>query len=236
PTQLRGPGAVTGTDLNNMSTTIAGLADANLTVIATVSGAGAWTNSREWNKFASQQSNVIALNAGYYYLKAIYKEGGGGDNLAVAWKRPGNTFSLPTNGSSTHIIPQTYLYYLRGLADPPATPTPTRTLSPTITQTRTRTFTPGPPTQTFTPGPPTATRTATRTRTATFTPGPATPSNTPAPATNTPTRTPTSNLPQPSATWPCPYGAPLNQTYCTGSGLNPGAPWPPGVPTPTPSW
>jgi hypothetical protein len=49
-----------------------------------------WTNSREWTKYASQKSAVIALQANTkYYVEALEKEGGGGDNLAVGWITPG---------------------------------------------------------------------------------------------------------------------------------------------------
>jgi|GEM_PF-3987862 len=45
-----------------------------------------WTNSREWNKESNQKSEPIQLEAGkHYYIEALHKEGGGGDNCAVAW-------------------------------------------------------------------------------------------------------------------------------------------------------
>ncbi len=45
-----------------------------------------WTSSREWNKETNQKSAPIQLEAGkHYYIEALHKEGGGGDNLAVAW-------------------------------------------------------------------------------------------------------------------------------------------------------
>ncbi|CAN5367943.1 hypothetical protein BH23VER1_BH23VER1_03730 [soil metagenome] len=48
------------------------------------------TNPREWNKYASQSSAGISLFAGQrYYVRALMKEGGGGDHLAVAWTQPG---------------------------------------------------------------------------------------------------------------------------------------------------
>ena len=60
---------------------------ANATEIASVPG---WTGSRDWNKYAQQQSTVISLVEGQkYYIEALMKEGGGGDNLAVAWSGPG---------------------------------------------------------------------------------------------------------------------------------------------------
>ena len=54
--------------------------------IATVMG---WTSSREWGREANQQSAPVSLVAGRaYYIAALMKEGGGGDNLAVRWLRP----------------------------------------------------------------------------------------------------------------------------------------------------
>jgi hypothetical protein len=232
-TQLRGPGAVTAADLNTMSATIGGISDAAMTVLARVPN---WTDSRAWSWYLpsngypapnGQQSNVIALNSGYYYFKAIYKESSGGDNLAVAWKKPSNTFSIPADYSGAAIIPQSNLYYIRGLPNPPNTPTPTITRTPTRTftpgpptntPTRTRTFTPGPPTNT--PGPATPTRTRTATPTRTNTPPVVPPTNT-VPPSNTP------NVPSPTPPIPCPWTYPQSQTYCDGPWLKPGAPTPP---------
>jgi len=62
---------------------------ANKTKIAYVNG---WTNSREWTKYTSQTSAAITLNANtQYYVEVLMKEGGGGDNVAVAWTGPGIT-------------------------------------------------------------------------------------------------------------------------------------------------
>ncbi len=59
----------------------------NATRIAHVPG---WTSSREWNKYTEQRSAAITLTAGKkYYIEALQKEGGGGDNVAVAWQGPG---------------------------------------------------------------------------------------------------------------------------------------------------
>ena len=67
-------------------------------VIAYVPG---WTSPREWTWYAQQQSALIHLEAGTrYYVEALMKEGGGGDNLAVAWQRQGTVFGgLPIDGS-----------------------------------------------------------------------------------------------------------------------------------------
>ncbi|MCK4999110.1 MAG: hypothetical protein KAS23_06235, partial [Anaerohalosphaera sp.] len=49
-----------------------------------------WSSSRQWDKFTQQRSVTVGLVAGkHYYIKALHKEGGGGDNIAVAWQGPG---------------------------------------------------------------------------------------------------------------------------------------------------
>ena len=51
-----------------------------------------YTGSRAWTSFGIQASGGINLTAGQnYYIEAIHKEGGGGDNLAVGWKLPGSS-------------------------------------------------------------------------------------------------------------------------------------------------
>ncbi len=48
-----------------------------------------WTPARAWEQDAEQRSSLIPLVAGRsYYIEALQKEGGGGDNLAVRWLRP----------------------------------------------------------------------------------------------------------------------------------------------------
>lgn len=55
-------------------------------LIASVTG---WSDPLQWNKFPSQQSADITLQAGQvYYIMALQKEGGGGDHMAVAWQGP----------------------------------------------------------------------------------------------------------------------------------------------------
>lgn len=64
-----------------------------------------WTNSREWNKYATQKSAPITLVGGArYYIEALMKEGGGGDNLSVGWLKPGQTGTTPSQ-----VIPGTQL-------------------------------------------------------------------------------------------------------------------------------
>ena len=61
----------------------------------------AWTNNEAWDTYASQMSAPVNLVAGQqYYIEAFAKEGGGGDNLAVAWSGP---------GISRQVIPADYL-------------------------------------------------------------------------------------------------------------------------------
>lgn len=65
-----------------------------------------WVAPRIWNQDASQQSASITLTNGrQYYIEALEKQGGGGDNLAVAWQIPGA--APPANGDPP--IPGTYL-------------------------------------------------------------------------------------------------------------------------------
>jgi len=55
-------------------------------VIATVSS---WTGDRAWDSVAEQKSATMTLEAGVYYIEALWKEGGGGDNCSAAWEGPG---------------------------------------------------------------------------------------------------------------------------------------------------
>jgi len=58
---------------------------------------------RTWNTYPSQQSSEVPLVAGKkYYIEALMKEGGGGDNLSVSWKL--NDTNPPANGSGDFII------------------------------------------------------------------------------------------------------------------------------------
>jgi hypothetical protein len=67
---------------------------ANKQLIASVPD---WSSSREWNKYGSQKSAAISLTAGQkYYIEALHKEGGGNDNLAVGWSKPGQSADVPS--------------------------------------------------------------------------------------------------------------------------------------------
>ena len=79
-----------------------------------------WANAREWTGNAGGRRNGAApqnqsstlfpggiplVKGQRYFIEAMMKEGGGGDNLAVAWQRPGD--AIPANGSAP--IPGLYL-------------------------------------------------------------------------------------------------------------------------------
>jgi chitodextrinase len=78
-----------------------------------------WTNSRQWNKQASQKSAAITLTAGQlYYVEALMKEGRQGDNMAVGWAKPGEATTAPSE-----VIPGSQL--LAAIADTQAPTAPT---------------------------------------------------------------------------------------------------------------
>jgi Chitobiase/beta-hexosaminidase C-terminal domain/PA14 domain/Divergent InlB B-repeat domain/HYDIN/CFA65/VesB-like, Ig-like domain/FlgD Ig-like domain len=54
-----------------------------------------YTDPRQWNKFASQKAEIALEQGQRYYIEALQKEGGGGDNLAVGWVKPGDASSVP---------------------------------------------------------------------------------------------------------------------------------------------
>lgn len=66
-------------------------------LIAEVDG---YTNEEQWNKFPSQQSSAIFLEAGKkYYIQALHKEGSGSDHVAVGWQLPNGTLERPVPGN-----------------------------------------------------------------------------------------------------------------------------------------
>ena len=65
-----------------------------------IAGFSGWTDPREWTKYESQKSATIYLEAGRrYYIEALHKEYGEGDNLAVAWQLPSGTLEAPIAGA-----------------------------------------------------------------------------------------------------------------------------------------
>lgn len=90
--------------------------DENPSNVHLIASVPEWTNPREWTKFTQQYSGDIGLEAGEtYYVMALMKEGYGGDNLAVAWKIP---------GESREIISGNYLSPANDIIPTP-TPKPT---------------------------------------------------------------------------------------------------------------
>ena len=86
---------------------------ANKRLIASVPG---WTTSREWNKYSQQKSAAIGLTAGQkYYVEALQKEGGGDDNVAVGWAKPGQGIASPSE-----VIPGSVLSPWPGGSSAPA--------------------------------------------------------------------------------------------------------------------
>ncbi|MER0441780.1 collagen-binding domain-containing protein, partial [Emticicia sp. W12TSBA100-4] len=75
---------------------------ANKVLLASVNG---YTGYREWNKYTSQKTAAISLNAGQiYYFEVLYKEAGGGDNISLGWSKPGEATTAPSE-----VIPGKYL-------------------------------------------------------------------------------------------------------------------------------
>ena len=87
------------------------------TLIAFING---WTGFRQWDKFPSQQSEAIFLEAGLVYpVELLHKEGTGGDHVTVGWKRPGGRDERPISG-----------IYLRSSLESVAPPTLVEDLEP----------------------------------------------------------------------------------------------------------
>jgi len=72
-----------------------------------------WTNYHQFNKFSSQQSVQITLQAGKaYYIEILHKQGAGGANLSVQWQLPDNTIetSIPGKRLSPYVPASTSTY------------------------------------------------------------------------------------------------------------------------------
>jgi hypothetical protein len=102
-----------------------------------------WTNPQSWTTFPSQTSGTITLTAGQtYYIEALQKEGGGGDNLAVGWRTPSNSTmtvipgsNLSSSGFTCPNVTPTQTPTATQTATTAPTSTPTHTLTPTATAT-----------------------------------------------------------------------------------------------------
>jgi hypothetical protein len=89
---------------------------ANAREIATVNG---WTSPREWEREPNQRSSPIPLTAGRaYYVSALMKEQGGGDNLAVRWVMPNGVDQAPIVG--TNLLPWGVSFAPPAIAEQPA--------------------------------------------------------------------------------------------------------------------
>lgn len=65
--------------------------DANPANLRQIAGVTEWTPAQQWDRFASQQSEVIHLQAGQrYYIEVLHKQADQKDNLSVAWQIPGS--------------------------------------------------------------------------------------------------------------------------------------------------
>lgn len=106
------------------------------TPIAMVSSVTGSTGQREWGKNAEQKSAPQTLVAGKkYYVTALWKEGGGGDGVAIGWTKPGEAATV------INAIPGSVL---SGFFINPDTASVTITTQPkalTVTQNRSATFT-----------------------------------------------------------------------------------------------
>jgi hypothetical protein len=92
---------------------------ANVRLIASVPG---WTSPREWSKYSEQKSAPVTLTANKaYYIAALMKEGGGGDNLAVRWLMPDGTDQGPI--VATNLLPYGISFAAPVIATHPANST-----------------------------------------------------------------------------------------------------------------
>src|SRR5262249_22524302 len=60
----------------------------------------AYTGPNEWGKYPEQKSQPVHLEANKrYYIEALHKEGGGGDNISAGWQLPDGKQELPIPGA-----------------------------------------------------------------------------------------------------------------------------------------
>ncbi|NIP27675.1 MAG: hypothetical protein GWN67_24355 [Phycisphaerae bacterium] len=57
-----------------------------------------WSGSRVWETGPEQSAPITLVGGRRYYIKALHKEDGGGDNLAVTWEGPGIVMGEPIDG------------------------------------------------------------------------------------------------------------------------------------------
>jgi len=69
-----------------------------------IAAQNSWVPPRVWDRYDSQQSAPVTLEAGKaYFIEALMKENGGNDNLAVGWQLPNGTMERPIAGD--HLSP-----------------------------------------------------------------------------------------------------------------------------------
>jgi len=74
---------------------------ANKRLVASVDG---WTSSGQWDRYLSQKSAEISLQAGVpYFFELFHKEYNGGDHVEVAWTRPGKPVGTRETIGSEHL-------------------------------------------------------------------------------------------------------------------------------------
>ncbi len=74
---------------------------ANKRLVASVAG---WTSSGQWDRYPSQKSAAISLQADVpYFFQLFHKEYNGGDHVEVAWTRPGKPEDTRETIGAEHI-------------------------------------------------------------------------------------------------------------------------------------
>jgi hypothetical protein len=80
-----------------------------------------WTYPNQWDKYATQQSAPIRLEAGKkYYIEALHKENAGADHLSVGWKLPNGTLERPIPGNRISKFPRTSFSPRVQITSPPS--------------------------------------------------------------------------------------------------------------------
>ena len=64
-----------------------------------------WTDDRAYTWYAEQKSATMTLEAGVYFIQALMKEGGGGDNCSAGWEGPGIPLQTIGGGYCEPFVP-----------------------------------------------------------------------------------------------------------------------------------
>jgi hypothetical protein len=71
-----------------------------------IAGYDGWADVNQWNKYASQTSASIPLEAGkVYFLRGAHNEGGGGDHIHMQWQGPGFGWQTITGPAMSSTFP-----------------------------------------------------------------------------------------------------------------------------------